>query len=340
MKKRIRGILGQLHRQAPMRQLIGATGRPLLLPFYHTVSDTRLPHIANLYAPRNTKQFIQDLEFLCRHFQPVTLDELYQVVAGQRPHTKPVFHLTFDDGLKEVYTVIAPILEQKGIPATVFLNTGFLDNKALFFRYKVSLILESINTSANQALLTQIAACLGFNPRQKPDWHQRLLSLGYHDQQLIEQIANILQLDFDAYLQKEQPYLTSAQIKDLQQRDFTFGSHSIDHPLFSKIPLEEQKRQVQQSLTELDRLGISKNRYFSFPFSDDGVSLELIKWLHTEADCKLTFGISGLKDDVSPYHLHRVPVEGTAKPMEQLIKSEYLYYLLKVPFRKNTVSRT
>ena len=339
MQQHIRSFLGQFHWCAPMRSLISITSRTVLLPFYHTVSDKRLPHIANLYSLRNTRLFTQDLEFFCRHYQPVSAEELYQIVSGQRSSAKPVFHLTFDDGLKEIYTLVAPILEQKGIPATVFLNSGFVDNTGFFFRYKVSLILERLKTTQDRATLESIATCFRNPNLPEAQLQRQLLALGYHDQPLIEQIGNILDLDFEDYLKQEQPYLTSAQIKDLQHRGFTFGSHSIDHPLFKTLPLEEQKKQVQQSFAYLEeKLGI-RERYFSFPFSDDGVSLKFIQWLHSEAACKLSFGISGLKDDVSPFHLHRMPVEGSTKPIAQLVKSEYLYYLLKAPLHKNHIAR-
>ncbi|GAB3200262.1 peptidoglycan/xylan/chitin deacetylase (PgdA/CDA1 family) [Pontibacter aydingkolensis] len=322
-----------------MKSLVSVTGKNILLPFYHTVSDKRLAHICNLYTLRNTKLFINDLEFYCRHYKPITLSELYLVISGQEALTEPVFHLTFDDGLKEFYTVIAPILEQKGIPATVFLNSDFIDNTALFYRYKVSLLIDAANLTDDNAILKQITAVLGTDLQSKEIIKQRLLQLSYHDQQNIATISQLLDIDFDTYLKKEQPYLSATEISDLIKRGFTMGSHSIDHPLFKSITLEEQKRQIKQSFKQLEqRFGIT-DKYFSFPFSDDGVSLEFLKWLHSEANLKLTFGISGLKADFSDCHLHRIPVEGTSKPVEQLIKSEYLYYLLKAPLLKNSIRR-
>jgi len=41
--------------------------------------------------------------------------------------------VTFDDGYADVRTVGAPILEKHGIPYTVFLTTGFIDQKMPWF---------------------------------------------------------------------------------------------------------------------------------------------------------------------------------------------------------------
>jgi hypothetical protein len=59
---------------------------------------------------------------------------------------KPLLHLSFDDGLSACYDTIAPILLRKGVPATFFLNPAFIDNKALMFRYKISLCLNALDT--------------------------------------------------------------------------------------------------------------------------------------------------------------------------------------------------
>lgn len=340
MKKRLRNLLGNLHQQVPVNRLVGITGKNILLPFYHTVSDKRLAHISNLYTLRNTELFVRDLEFYCRHYQPVSAEELYTIISSRKKLSRPVFHLTFDDGLRELYTLVAPILEKRGIPATIFLNTGFIDNKALFYRYKVSLLVDAVKQTGESIVLKNLAEQAGIDETGKQAIIHSLLGFTYQDQQRIDSIAVTLEVDFDSYLTQQQPYLNSSEIADLLKRGFTMGSHSIDHPLFKTIPLAEQKRQVTESFTTLsNQFGITE-KYFSFPFSDEGVSMEFLNWLHAEAGCKLTFGISGLKSDSSYLHLHRIPVEGTHKPIEQLITSEYLYYVLKAPFFKNTIRRS
>ena len=46
-----------------------------VLPFYHTISDQDVPHIKNLYQPKKTKDFIKDLDFLLKHFNPIDYQE-------------------------------------------------------------------------------------------------------------------------------------------------------------------------------------------------------------------------------------------------------------------------
>ncbi len=118
------------------------------LPFYHAIGyQEELPHIKNLYTPRNKEQFISDLDFFLQYFEPIDLFELIKRIEENNfmKNGKPIFHLSFDDGLRQVYDVAKNILIQKGIPATIFINPNFLDNKELFFRYEESLRKENIN---------------------------------------------------------------------------------------------------------------------------------------------------------------------------------------------------
>ena len=105
--------LNQPSKVFPTRLLINATNQKCVLPFYHAISDKTLPHINHLYRVKTTKEFDSDLEFLLRHFTPVDYLEFKQIAAtDSKPH-KPVFLISFDDGLREFHDVIAPMLVKK-----------------------------------------------------------------------------------------------------------------------------------------------------------------------------------------------------------------------------------
>ncbi len=107
----------------------------MIFPYYHTVSDVRLNHIRNIFPYRTVSRFKQDMETLLRHFRPASLDELVAWQKDPSSMCEPHFFLSFDDGLREVYEIVAPLLKKMGIPATFFLNTDFIDNRDLFYRY-------------------------------------------------------------------------------------------------------------------------------------------------------------------------------------------------------------
>jgi len=323
----------------PTKLLIGATNKKILLPFYHAVSNEKLHHIDNLYSSRNVELFIEDLEFFCKYFKTITIDELYQIIVDNKKISQPVFHLTFDDGLREVYTVIAPILAKKGIPATFFVNTDFIDNKSLFFRYKISLIIDRINKNADSELLNKLALLFEIQDNSLKTIVCEIEQLQFSDLDLINEIGALLNIDFKAFLSKVQPYLNTKEINELKDKGFTFGSHSLNHPLFKNLNFEEQKRQIAESFSFLSKQFGCKNKYFSFPFSDDKVRNNLFKWMYDVEKCRLTFGISGLKRDANKFHLHRIQMENNFDSAEKIVKTEYLYYILKIALFKNKIKR-
>ena len=109
-------------------------GKILLLPVYHTVSDCRIPHIVNVFAYRNIKQFETDLDFLQKYYCPVSLLDLVETLRGNALLPEKSFLLTFDDGYREIAEVVAPILIKRSIPAVFFLNSAFIDNRKMFYR--------------------------------------------------------------------------------------------------------------------------------------------------------------------------------------------------------------
>lgn len=323
----------------PINLLIKITNNKILLPYYHTVSNDKLHHIDNLYSSRDIDLFINDLEFFCKYYKPISIDELYQIIIENKKIKKPVFHITFDDGLKEIYTVIAPILHEKGIPATFFVNTEFIDNKDLFYRYKVSLIIHRLNEGIDNELLNEISAQLNLATLSKNDVIYKLDLLSFADLELIDTIGVLLKIDFKSFLSKIKPYLSSSEIVELREKGFSIGSHSLNHPQFKDLSFNQQKTQITKSFSFLSRKFGLKNKYFSFPFSDDKVKNNLFKWMNEVEQCKLTFGISGLKKDASKFHLHRIQMENNFDSAEKIVKTEYLYYVLKIPFFKNRIKR-
>jgi len=122
------------------------SGVSLVVPYYHMVSDFHVPHVTPLYRFRSIAEFKSDLEFFLSRFEPVTLADIVDTLNGTRALTRPSFHLTFDDGFREMHDVVAPILQRAGVPATFFLNTAFLDGGGLAHHNELSLLLDRLES--------------------------------------------------------------------------------------------------------------------------------------------------------------------------------------------------
>jgi peptidoglycan/xylan/chitin deacetylase (PgdA/CDA1 family) len=317
----------------PFKVLQKVACQNLILPFYHTISDEEIPHLKHLYAVKGVQAFVNDLDFLLSKYTPIDYTEFQKLTSEDKKLEKPSFLLSFDDGLSEFQEIIAPILLQKGVPAICFLNSGFIDNRDLFFRYKASLIIEQLEKEPE--LIKKVQEILG-HPTQV---YQKIVSISYQDKDLLDKLAASIDYSFTDYLATQSPYLTSEQIKSLINKGFHVGAHSIDHPEYQYINFQEQVRQTKESIQFICDTFSLGYKTFSFPFTDYKVTQPFFNYLQANNIAETTFGCAGPKNDAVSTNFQRIPFEMNGLSAEEILKSEFLYYLLKTPFGRNTMKR-
>jgi len=317
IRKKFIGLASSFSGLLPLDTLCALTGQHFIIPFYHIVSDEDCPHIRNLYRYKNTTEFIRDIDYLATHYHSIGASDLNDVLAGKYAGKK-IMLLTFDDGLRQMYDIVAPILLKKGIPAVFFLNTDFIDNKGLMFRYKASLIKDmDKDTSA--------------------------MFMARNDAELQEEIrpslAMEIQNEINTFLSDYKPYMTIDQVKGLTKQGFAIGAHSCSHPYYSDLSLGNQLSETLECIDILKTdFGIAQ-KLFAFPFTDDGVSKDFFDKIFEGGKVDFSFGGAGIKEDMHPRQFQRMPMEGWDASAEQILKSEYLYYVLRMPFAKNRIKR-
>lgn len=315
------------------------SNQKFILPLYHCIRDTPPAHLKYLYHIKNPDAFINDLELLLKYYHPISLEELIQIVNNRKEITKSVFHLTFDDGLSEFESVIAPILLKKGIPATCFLNSDFIDNKKIFFRFKASILIDKLhNSEAGSETWAKYHKWQKENDFGNTYYRKILLKIGYEKQNLLDALAAKLDIDFKAYLKKNKPYLEKSQIEYLIKKGFTFGAHSVDHPEYRYISKNEQIEQTLNSIKNItETFGLSY-KVFSFPFTDHDVSVQFFNSIKSNID--LSFGCAGIKKDAIPFNVQRIPVEEHKFPLKTVLKNEFSYYMILKTLRKHIIQRS
>ena len=323
----------------PMGLLKAIGPSTTLFPYHHTVSNDFLPHIKHLYNYKNEKQFAADLDLLLKHFRPVTLPDIIQSVQRSSILPKNSFLLSFDDGFREVHDIIAPILEKKGVPAFIFVNPAFIDNRELFYRSKISLLIDEL--LKNKEAVSHIRKLEGMpelqhqSPQQVISFLKAVTNKNAH---ILDSIACNLGVSFEEYLKKYQPFLTRVQVKSLHDRGFYIGAHSVDHPYFQTLSLEEQVAQVIKSCQYVNELLGTPGCCFSFPHSDLGISQELFDTLQP-MDIPLLFGIQNQKTELKNKMVHRFNAERPEIKFSRQIKGLLLLLWLQNLRGRNQVNR-
>jgi peptidoglycan/xylan/chitin deacetylase (PgdA/CDA1 family) len=315
----------------PSNLLIKGIKGSVVSPFYHLVSDAPPLHVKSLYRVLSVKEFENDLDFLLKHFKPIDANALINYLESDVKSDKPHLFLSFDDGFKEVHEIIAPILLKKGIPATFFVNPAYIDNADLMFRCKIGLIVDKLESlSYSKTTYSAIAQLLEV-PSNLGSIKTKLLALTYDHKVLIENIAEKINLNFNEYLRSVKPYLTLSQLQELSKLGFTIGGHSYNHPYFNEISFDEQLNEVEASMKWINDRFPNQPRLFAFPFTDYGVSDELISRMVLQPNnlCDISFGTSGLQPIRFNRHLQRIPMEERNILGRNIVRGEILYYLTK-----------
>jgi peptidoglycan/xylan/chitin deacetylase (PgdA/CDA1 family) len=96
-----------------------------IILFYHSIGTNDCPFTISPNSFAKQMSWLRD-----SHFNIVSLDELARYrEAGEIP--QKTLAITFDDGYQDNYTNAFPILEQYGIPATIFITTGDLRGRKI-----------------------------------------------------------------------------------------------------------------------------------------------------------------------------------------------------------------
>ncbi len=123
----------------------GRVGRSVLrwatLPYFVLRRDRRAGLVVLLYhrvgggsrseIDMSVRVFDRQVRYLRRHYRIVSLDDVVQVGARRTMGTtrQDTIAITFDDGCAETYDVVYPILQQYGIPATIYIPAMYIEEQ-------------------------------------------------------------------------------------------------------------------------------------------------------------------------------------------------------------------
>lgn len=304
---------------------------------YHTVSDVKLPHITNLYSYRTIKNFRSDLDFFVQHYRLISLKDLLQSVRFQIKLPKNALLITFDDGLKEIYDYAAPILVEKGLTATFFLTTNFIDNKELGYDQKKSLLINHIFTNRDKIDVERLLMLLRNSGLKCNDLHKAIIGINYVNRGIIDEIANSLGYNFESFLFNEKPYVTTSQVQEMLRNGFSFGAHGTDHTKFSELSINDQVEQAISSTNIVSQKFDLPYKVFAFPYSDSNVSVNFFDRIKSYIE--LSFGTHGLLEDQVNTNYQRISVEKYNHDARIPIRFHYLRKFIYSIIGKDQIKR-
>lgn len=293
--------------------------RPLILG-YHRIADEPSDYW-NLAV--TVARFEEQLDVLRRTRHPLPLaDFMRDLTAGTLPPNAVA--LTFDDGYVDNLRAAKPLLAKAGVPATVFLATGFLDQTGEFWWDELArIILHGKGPSDFELVIGGKPVRFKFDVGPFPHrgrarsssrkeilrtiW-QILRRLGDQDRgSVMQRLRSIFVADGDAACRSRA--MTSDEVKTLIDDGLvTIGAHTVSHPLLVGLEASACRREIRDSKVTCETLAGASVSSFAYPFGGfDTAAREEVRSAGFSFACSTQYGPAIASSDL--FALPRVNIQ-------------------------------
>lgn len=241
----------------------------------------------------DTGEFECQLDFLCEHFDPVSHEDLLDYVIHNKALPKRGFCLSFDDGFKQHYRNVYPILKKRGLQGSFFIPTkplvakqlhtlekqrlcqySLFDDYALFlekFHEAASSLIDKDRLAPMAPIKANIDAANDYLAQHSFYSAAERFYRFIRDELLSKDefaaiIDKLFERAFDESEVVARYYLNTDEIHTMAQNGMCIGGHSHSHPHLDKLSPEAAYEEIAQGKHELEKLCQHDVSAFSYPF--------------------------------------------------------------------------
>jgi peptidoglycan/xylan/chitin deacetylase (PgdA/CDA1 family) len=206
----------------------------------------------------SASEFRRQMDYLLRNrFEPVSASAVRDFFVRGTELPPRAFLVTFDDGYKNNLTVAAPILKSFGIPAIVFVSTGYIGNRRFYWFHEMAL--RILDWPVDRIRLPQDDSPTAL-PRSAFD--RRVFARRATEQ--CKTIPNQARLEYLSYLRSQTPSrspegeeefeaMTWDEVRALSCFGIEAGSHTVQHPILSQLSVAEAIAELRESKETIER---------------------------------------------------------------------------------------
>jgi len=296
----------------------------LIVVAYHYVRDlprTRFPRIKGML----TDNFRRQVLLLGERYEMATLESALAFLAGKYQPARDLCLLTFDDGLKDHYSDVLPVLAERHIQGLFFVPTACLGGLVASVHKSHFLMAALDFEEYRQAFLRRLAE---FSPGTRTEVNMIEAQLAYRwdapevaafkyllnfglPEALRDQILDDL---FAEYLGDEsefarQLYLSWDEAREMQTAGMLIGGHSHNHVALSLMDDDCQRADLETCAELLhSRLNLQPLWPFTYPFGQsktfNSLTVQSLRDLGFACSFTTELGINGANQD--PFSIRRI----------------------------------
>jgi len=271
---------------------------PVTIVMYHFIrpASKRFPGFAAI----EPAAFREQLRYILRHHTPIRLTDVADAVNGSTMLPPRPVVLTFDDGYREHYDRVFPLLAEHGIFGAFFAARSALVNRRVLGANKVQFVLaaagntDSIIESIDLALGRSRVAGTGSAAEYRARWWvpsrfdnaavtyaKRMLQHGLPEDVREPTLDALFQryVTSDEAAFAEELYFTAAEAREMRSAGMEFGGHGDRHVPLPSLDGHAQALEIDASIDSLETIGAPRTPflYCYVKGEHDATSLALLR---------------------------------------------------------------
>ncbi|MBM3911351.1 MAG: polysaccharide deacetylase [Thaumarchaeota archaeon] len=220
--------------------------------------------------------FQNQIIMLKKKYKPIKMQDIIEALDNKRQITNDSVLLTFDDGIKDHYEYVFPLLRENNIEGLFFPSGKPILEKIVLDVHKIQFILASVKNP--DSIISEIKKSLDdlkkeFDIELFDSYYKKFAVESRFDSKDVRFIKNLLQkglphelrtklIDhlFKRYVTNDEEsfskklYLSLDEIGKMKNAGMTFGSHSYSHYWLSTLTERELTKELDDNLGFLEKI--------------------------------------------------------------------------------------
>jgi peptidoglycan/xylan/chitin deacetylase (PgdA/CDA1 family) len=202
----------------------------------------------------DTPMLRQQFEYLRRHYRVVPLSNLLECLSSNRRLERFTVALTIDDGRRNCYEFLFPLLKEFRMPATFYLVSSFIRGEDWVWTDKVLWLSEQ--ASAPPELVSNLDDFFRRLNRLRPEVRNAQ----------IEATAQGMHVSIPKQAPPKYAPCSWSELREMVASGVVeVGSHTVSHPILSSLTDEESWHELTASRAQIEEGTGAKVVSFCFP---------------------------------------------------------------------------
>lgn len=203
------------------------------------------------------------LRYLARNFRIVSLAAMVDRLSRQGAAAPNEIVLTFDDGLRNNFTVVYPLLRQLRVPATFFVCPELIGSGQWLWNHEARCRLQTLNREALTELRSRLLAA-NISVEGMVEW---IKTLKPQQRRWAEDLIRQATPDFRPTAAQNEAYdiMTWEELSALDSTLITIGSHTLTHPILTTLTAAEIDFELRESRRLLEQRLKREIQFFCYP---------------------------------------------------------------------------